>query len=244
MNWSHQHLKEAGSTNDWAMAWLKQRSLTHPLLVTTDHQTSGRGQRGKTWEGQKGLDLAMSFVVPVRGPLHPPSLNKAVAVVVRQTLAGLDSSLDPVLEIKWPNDVLIRRNNQWEKVCGILVENVWRGAEWTHVVVGVGVNVNSNPDVERATSLKAMAGKEFDVPALAQTMASGILDTIQGGLKEAAAYANHLHGCHEARPFLVQGERRTGTFLGVNHEGLGEFLWADCREDLPSTDVVWLWDQA
>ena len=244
MNWSHQHLKEAGSTNDWAMAWLKQRSLTHPLLVTTDHQTSGRGQRGKTWEGRKGLDLAMSLVVPVRGPLHPPSLNKAVAVVVRQTLAGLDSSLDAVLEIKWPNDVLIRRNNQWEKVCGILVENVWRGAEWTHVVVGVGVNVNSNPDVERATSLKAMAGKEFDVPVLAQTMASGILDTIQGGLKEAAAYANHLHGCREARPFLVQGERRTGTFLGVNREGLGEFLWADRREDLPSTDVVWLWDQA
>ena len=89
-----------------------------------------------------------------------------------------------------------------------------------------------------------MAGKEFDVPALAHTMAAGILDTIQGGLKEAAAYANHLYGCHEARPFLVQGERRTGTFLGVNREGLGEFLWADRREDLPSTDVVWLWDQA
>ena len=62
MNWSHQHLDEAGSTNDWAMAGLKQHVVTHPLLVTTNHQTAGRGQRGKTWKGQRGQDLAMSLV--------------------------------------------------------------------------------------------------------------------------------------------------------------------------------------
>ncbi len=243
MNWSHQHLDEAGSTNDWAMAWLKQHVVTHPLLVTTNHQTAGRGQRGKTWKGQRGQDLAMSLVVPLdASPLHPPSLNKAVAVVVRQALAGLDSSMENCLEIKWPNDVLINRNGQWAKVCGVLIENVWRGAEWTHIVVGIGVNVNSTPDVDRATSLKVVTGKEFDVTALAQTVTSGILDALQGGLNEASDYANHLHGCKESRPFLIRGERQTGTFLGVNHEGLGEFQWGHARETLPSTDVVWLWD--
>ena len=148
-----------GSTNDEALAWAASgaRDLS---LVVADEQTSGRGREGRKWFTPPGAGLAFSLV------LHPnPQEHEhisrfsglgALALVGALKKYGLDA------QVKWPNDVLIRR----KKVAGVLVEVVWMGTEVDSLVLGMGINVShgSLPAGEElnfpATSVEAEAGRK------------------------------------------------------------------------------------
>jgi BirA family biotin operon repressor/biotin-[acetyl-CoA-carboxylase] ligase len=70
----------------------------------------------------------------------------------------------PVL-LKWPNDVVIRHDDTWRKVCGILLEGYVSPAQRVeHAILGVGINVNIPlaqlpPIAQPATSLLVAAGR-------------------------------------------------------------------------------------
>ena len=70
-------------------------------------------------------------------------LNMAVALSLRSTLLSVlpNHRSDASVLIKWPNDVVLWHAQTHRKCAGILVENVWRGSEWTHAVIGIGANV-------------------------------------------------------------------------------------------------------
>ena len=68
---------------------------------------------------------------------------------------ALEDLTDLAVQIKWPNDVMLRR----QKVSGILAE-----ANGGAVILGIGVNLNQTPDQlpERAGSLRTTTGLEWD----------------------------------------------------------------------------------
>jgi BirA family biotin operon repressor/biotin-[acetyl-CoA-carboxylase] ligase len=81
--------------------------------------------------------------------------------------------------IKWPNDVLVTRR----KVAGTLAEVAVAGARVEHLILGVGVNVNVEPEALRAalgeaaqhaTSLKAALGRPVDRNALAAAFLTAV----------------------------------------------------------------------
>jgi BirA family transcriptional regulator, biotin operon repressor / biotin---[acetyl-CoA-carboxylase] ligase len=118
----HLHLDVTDSTNDRARE-LALRGAPHGALVTTGHQTAGRGRQGRVWSAPAGTALLMSVI------LHdaPDLLPLRAAVSVAETCG-------PGALIKWPNDVLV----DGRKVAGILAES--RPSEgWA--VLGIGVNV-------------------------------------------------------------------------------------------------------
>jgi BirA family biotin operon repressor/biotin-[acetyl-CoA-carboxylase] ligase len=87
---------------------------------------------------------------PRAGPLPQLALVAGVAVAdALEWLTGL------AVQIKWPNDVMLRR----AKVAGILAE-----ARDGAVVLGIGVNVNQTRDQlpDRAGSLRTATGQEWD----------------------------------------------------------------------------------
>jgi BirA family biotin operon repressor/biotin-[acetyl-CoA-carboxylase] ligase len=93
----------------------------------------------------------------------PPaaSLSFVAALAVYETvLARLGNPQE--LQLKWPNDVLLRGG----KFCGLLLER-----EGTSVVVGIGVNLASAPAVERANSLSEI-GPAPDRDAFAAELAA------------------------------------------------------------------------
>ncbi|MFN2144131.1 MAG: biotin--[acetyl-CoA-carboxylase] ligase, partial [Anaerolineales bacterium] len=47
------------------------------------------------------------------------------------------SFTDSLVEIKWPNDILIEGN----KVCGVLTETVWSGDSPVGIILGIGINI-------------------------------------------------------------------------------------------------------
>src|SRR3954462_3377768 len=120
------HFRAIGSTNARARE-LAATGAPHGTLVTTDHQTAGRGRQGRGWVAPPGRALALSLVLRRPDPLL--SLRAGLAVA---DLAGARA------RVKWPNDVLL----DGRKVAGILVEG--RPQEGWAIA---GIGGNAAPDL-------------------------------------------------------------------------------------------------
>jgi BirA family biotin operon repressor/biotin-[acetyl-CoA-carboxylase] ligase len=126
---------ETASTNDEAAAWARAGAPAGAVVVA-DAQTRGRGRLGRRWHSPAAESLYFSLVL--RPPLPPhrvPPLTLAAGVAVAEALTALD--LSP--QLKWPNDVLL----DGKKVAGILTEMSADFDRVHHVVVGIGVNLNT-----------------------------------------------------------------------------------------------------
>ena len=55
-----QYLPSCQSTNDEASRLIAESDPSEGLLVITDHQTAGRGQRGNQWEAKPGQNITLS----------------------------------------------------------------------------------------------------------------------------------------------------------------------------------------
>jgi len=165
------------STNLHAMRTISEGLSAHGDVFITRHQTQGRGQRDKSWIDTPHEALLMSLVImDGLDKLSIIDLNQIVALSVRQVLQAYITSAD--VYIKWPNDIYIRD----KKVCGILIENGFKGSQWVHAVIGIGVNVlqNSFPAETgaRATSIYLEEQIRIDIIQLGQKIAQSILDKI------------------------------------------------------------------
>jgi len=128
-----------GSTNDEAAGWAAS-GAPHLALVIAGEQTAGRGRRGRTWLSPAGSSLAFSLILQPAGltPALLPQLNALGALALVRVLR---SRYQLPAELKYPNDVLVCSH----KVCGVLVEAAWDGDRLASVIVGIGINVASNP---------------------------------------------------------------------------------------------------
>lgn len=254
MIWQHHHLSSVPSTNQWAMEWLRQTLPQGPVLFTTDHQTDGRGQRDRRWSSEAGRDLCMSLAIPVQAAWNPTLVNMHVALAVRDLLSDYlpPSQSSSAIRVKWPNDVLVWHAGEHRKAAGILVENVWRGSQWSTAVIGVGINVGSSRLGRSYPAVSLAEAWQVDLTpkALGLSLAESLVGRLHGdveGLMEE--YHHALFGLGESRTFLVHERTRKGIFRGVNAEGQGRFEWeaAQATEGLPpsewlaSSEVQWCW---
>lgn len=130
------------STNAEALRRI-ERGVAPGLVVSAEHQTAGRGRRGRGWVSPRSSNIYVSAVWQFqRGVEAMDGLSLAVGVAVAEALdqRGLDS-----IVLKWPNDLL----HGGAKLGGILVETSGHAAGPTSVVVGIGVNL-AMPEAEAA----------------------------------------------------------------------------------------------
>lgn len=122
--------QQAASTNDLAHhAGESPSPRASGHVIVAEHQTAGRGQRGRTWSAPPRSALLFSILLePPTLVASPPFLTAWGAIGLAWTLRDLGLAA----RIKWPNDVLIDHR----KIAGILVER--RQA----TVVGIGLNVS------------------------------------------------------------------------------------------------------
>ncbi|MFT3708179.1 MAG: biotin--[acetyl-CoA-carboxylase] ligase [Archangium sp.] len=130
------HYDELDSTNAKAFE-LAHEGGFHGEVIVAEHQTSGKGRRGRVWVSPEGKSLAMSVIVrPEIAPSRAPELTLVSAVALVETL--IESGVEA--NIKWPNDIQIAG----KKVAGILTE-LSADVERVHfVILGIGVNLNSD----------------------------------------------------------------------------------------------------
>jgi len=147
-------------------------------VVLADHQTAGRGRRGRAWTAPPGTALLFSCVL--RPPLDSsrwPELTLTAGCAVAE---AVESTAGVAVRLKWPNDVLVDHR----KVAGILAEGVL--GEDPFVVLGIGVNVLQRgadwpPDLSsRAVSLAAV-GSAVGREALLAAILAGSLSRSRDG---------------------------------------------------------------
>jgi BirA family biotin operon repressor/biotin-[acetyl-CoA-carboxylase] ligase len=143
-----------GSTNDLAKT-LADQGAPEGLLVIADEQSTGRGRMGRRWWSPPGHALLTSLLfrpAPHHGILdldQRPSMETARFHITAQQLVMLCAlaAADAVrcltglpVELKWPNDLLVHNR----KLAGLLAESIFRGNHLEAVIVGVGINVNTD----------------------------------------------------------------------------------------------------
>jgi BirA family biotin operon repressor/biotin-[acetyl-CoA-carboxylase] ligase len=127
-----------GSTNDVATR-LAREGTQDGTLVIAEEQTSGRGRMARRWYAPAGSSLLMSLVC--YPPLLPSQIQRVTMVCSLGARAGIELVTGLEVELKWPNDVVIRD----KKVAGLLAEASVSGRGVSFVVVGIGINVNLDP---------------------------------------------------------------------------------------------------
>lgn len=219
-------LSEVASTNTYAMQLLKEKDLTEGTLIWAEHQTGGRGQMGNVWEAEKGKNLTFSLVMhPVFLPAKRQFyLSKITALAVLGTLTEFLPASQYDIEIKWPNDVLVKG----QKIAGILIENLVADAHLQNSVVGVGLNVNQESFgnyARKATSLFALLHKTIE-PALILERFCKQFEALYLGLRQGRSshidkqYLLNLYRYEKEATYRAGGETFEATICGVSDEGL------------------------
>lgn len=135
------------STQDHAHELVASGQALDHTAVWALAQSAGRGRHRRAWVSHHG-NLYVSFIY--KAPERDPRLSYAVGVAVAETVASF--GIHPT--IKWPNDILV----DGKKIAGILIE--YAGP---YVIVGIGINVMSNPTVAEYKTTK-MDVYTADVP--------------------------------------------------------------------------------
>lgn len=187
-------LDTVDSTNNYAMQQVHDGLAKHGQAWFAAEQTAGKGQRGKSWAGEKGKNIAMSLVLEpgqlkIANQFHLSAAIALTAFDLLKIYAGGE------VKIKWPNDLYWRDR----KAGGILIENKFHGKAWTWAVVGIGININQtvfDKDLVNPVSLKQITGKTFDVTSLAKELYSLLMKNLATAAKPdeiLKAYNEHLY---------------------------------------------------
>ncbi|MFN8009913.1 MAG: biotin--[acetyl-CoA-carboxylase] ligase [Holophagaceae bacterium] len=151
----------------------------HPGLgfcaVVADTQTEGRGRQGNAWISAAGTGLWLSAAIPV--PDIPPGL------VLQRAMLKVANALGPfglACGLKWPNDLVGRRDARLVKLGGIIGER-----SSGRLILGLGVNLTAAPELPgRAFPAACLADLDpVRVPS-AEELALGILEEWQGWHRE------------------------------------------------------------
>ncbi|MBP8605182.1 MAG: biotin--[acetyl-CoA-carboxylase] ligase [Phycisphaerae bacterium] len=167
--------KSTASTNDAAWRYAS-RPDHHGLCVLAEHQTRGRGRRGRRWHSQPGQSILCSILL-LHQSIGAELLTLTAAVAAAEAINRiLQAQPHPPAGragpaaccIKWPNDILLSN----KKAAGILVEQQTIRQQH-NFVVGIGINCSQTADFfdacrlgQPATSLAIETGRPVDRTAV------------------------------------------------------------------------------
>jgi BirA family transcriptional regulator, biotin operon repressor / biotin---[acetyl-CoA-carboxylase] ligase len=211
MGYPIQELETVDSTNNYAMAQVHAGLAKHGNAWFAHRQYAGKGQRGKEWQSEPGQNVILSVVVePYRfTQLTPFLLTETFSVTIADICNNITNG---DITIKWPNDIY------WcdRKAGGILIENVFRGSQWSFAVCGIGLNINQTDFHEttgRPVSIRQITGKIAEPLEIAQKIASSFFQTLDdlNGEVIHQKYNEHLF----AKGSVVRLQTKDNTILPV-----------------------------
>lgn len=211
------------STN--LMALRNIQEYRHGALYLSEHQSAGRGRRGRQWLGSLATNLYFSLIWRFSG--GAASLEGLSLVVGLSVVEGLAQLGMNGVELKWPNDLLCRG----KKLAGILLEMQGDASGEVSVVIGVGVNVQMPQESDIASQidqpwidLASIVDKPIDRNKLLAVIVSRLIHNLNGfseqGFSEFSERWHKYHVYQDAFIRLIIGENQIeGICRGVNKQG-------------------------
>lgn len=215
-------LPSVSSTNDVARE-LAREGAPEGTVVVADYQTAGRGRLGRRWVAPAGTSLLCSL-------LFRPSPEQVRDLPILCALAAADAierAAGLAVALKWPNDLIVVRGEEWRKLGGILAEAETADGEKGFVVVGIGINGNIPPAAlpalsPEATSILAETGREVNREQLLEALLEQVdlrYERLRGGQRPLAEWASRLATLgRRVRLVTAEGEW-LGVAEGVDEEG-------------------------
>ncbi len=217
------YFEAVGSTNTIACQ-LALAGAREGEVVVADAQTKGKGRLDRVWQSPPGINLYTSMILRPRiEPATAPQITLMAGVAVAELFSGCCTG---GVSVKWPNDVLLKGR----KACGILTEMKASAGRVDFIILGMGLNINMNPEDfdptlrAAATSLKIETGKVYDRLEMISTLFDLIekwyrvfLRTGFPGLRETwLGYADILG---KRIKVVYKDEFQTGIVTGIDDDG-------------------------
>lgn len=208
------------STNSYAFELADLRKILDCEVILAHSQDAGKGRQGRSWSSPKG-NLYFSLVLrPKISPAKISQISLLAIVALRNAIANLFTRHDP-LRLKWPNDLLIEQ----KKCAGLLLESKLNGNEIEFLVIGIGLNIDSNPEntIFPSTNLK-----NFGITISPEETLKKILDEFQKSYQNyldfgfagvRKSWLNHAYGYLEKITVSFGKERISGIFINLDEDG-------------------------
>lgn len=126
-------LTSVTSTADYLAAqWKKHPGIAR--VCVAEHQTAGRGRKGRAWISPFAANLYFSIGVEL--PLGLSALGGMSLAIGMSLAQTLNQFACDKIKLKWPNDLLVDD----KKLAGILVEASGDSNDNSFLNIGVGIN--------------------------------------------------------------------------------------------------------
>ena len=137
---------------------------TQPCLLIAEQQTRGRGRWGRSWQSSAGASLTCSLALPFTPP-DWSGMSLAMGVALAEALDPTGPHGAASIGLKWPNDLMrVEAAQPLRKLGGILIESVPVGQR-RMAVIGLGLNVATQPVVDLNTGFACMQELEPGIDA-------------------------------------------------------------------------------
>ncbi|MBO5662890.1 MAG: biotin--[acetyl-CoA-carboxylase] ligase [Alphaproteobacteria bacterium] len=188
------------STQDHAHELIAQGGASDHTAIWALAQSAGRGRFRRPWVSHHG-NLYVSFIFDC--PERDARLSYSVAVAIAETIASF--GIHPT--IKWPNDILVDGN----KISGCLIEYSGR-----YAIVGIGINVMSNPTVDKYKTTKMDNYSDVPLEILLKRLMRNLDKWMSADFRYVRERWLDLAACLNC-PVKYQGQM--ATLVGINENG-------------------------
>tara|TARA_B100000214_G_scaffold195787_1_gene141666 strand:+ start:1953 stop:2675 length:723 start_codon:yes stop_codon:yes gene_type:complete len=219
MKYNIKHFDIIDSTNSYAINLRQSEEFKEGLVITTNFQKKGQGQRGSIWESQEGKNILLSAVFEFNILIKKQfDICKIVSLSITKFLSNLNINA----KIKWPNDILV--NNK--KIAGILINNIISKDLISYSVIGIGLNVNQhvfNKYIPMATSIFLETGLQNNIEKMQHKLLEQIKFDIVNYFKSkniSSKYLDFLYRINKVSFFESGSQKFNGVIRGVEDSGL------------------------
>lgn len=215
------YYEEAESTQGIAKELASQGSEEGTVVIAKT-QKVGKGRRGRKWSSPDG-GIYMSVIFRPEIDTSQISLMSLLGGVAVAETIQKHYELKP--ELKWPNDIEIKG----KKIGGILIENSTKNKHINWMVMGLGLNVNTERSSfsthirEIATSLREEIGAPISIPKLGRNILKELdqlyLKLQKYGHAPILSKWKELTNTLGSQVKITNGDLIEGKAIDVNKEG-------------------------
>lgn len=141
---------------------LAKKGMKEGIVIITERQSCGKGRNNNNWFSPKG-GLWLSIILRPQNKINFTQLfGLIIAYLISSTIKDVTKIRTT---IKLPNDILINK----KKVCGILVDSIFKGNKIDYMIIGIGININFRTKIlpkeiiSNSTTLRDEYGKKIDI---------------------------------------------------------------------------------
>ena len=209
------------STNKYLKKLYLKKSIQDKLLIVTNNQFNGKGQKNNKWLSEPFKNLTFSFykILEDRKIQNPFIINCIISLTIFKALEQFGVTN---LRVKWPNDIL----SDSKKISGILIENFYRKSFLYSSIVGIGININQTNfgSLDNVSSVLLSTGKSNNINDFFSFLKTLIKNDIQKKTylppeKVLSDYESKLYKKNIDSKFKIGDEIVSGSIVGICKTG-------------------------